>query len=187
MSTMRPGGWRSSGPQTWLRFLDAQVAVTTVTGEQLRGWLLSVDPVSASLVLVNFQESGSSVRVVLGHAVEDVQVLQAADEETAERLQTTFLSTATVPLDPAELRARRAAVRRWLEQNRVPVVEEDEELRVAGVLTVLAPYGPDDCCSANQIILDRIQRLIRIQPDPPGPWPETHPDPTGSSWTTSRD
>ncbi|KAM6940412.1 gem-associated protein 6 [Xenentodon cancila] len=169
-------GWRHSGPLQWLRFVDAQVKVKVAAGEEHRGWLLSVDPVSASMVLVTFQESGSSVRVVMGHAVEDVELLQAVDEEIAERLRTFFLSSAAPPLDPQELKTRREAVRKWLQDNLVPVEEEDDELRVAGVLTVLAPYRPEDCCSANQIILDRIQRLIRIRPDHPGPQPETNLD-----------
>lgn len=101
------------------------------------------------------------MQVVMGHAVEEVKVLQEADEETTERLQTSFLPPRTRGLDPEELSRRRSRVRRWLEQNRVPVEEERDELRVAGVLTITAPYGPEDCCSSNQIILDRIQKLIQ--------------------------
>lgn len=114
-----------------------------------------------SLVLVNFRdEGGVAVQVVMGHAVEEVEVLQEADEETTKRLQTSFLPQRTHGQDLEELRRRRGSVRRWLEKNRVPVQEEGDELRVAGVLTITAPYGPADCCSSNQIILDRIQKLI---------------------------
>lgn len=116
------------------------------------------------------------MQVVMGHAVEEVEVLQEADEETTERLQTSFLPPRTCKLDPDELKRRKAGVRRWLEKNRVPVEEEGDELRVAGVLTITAPYGPEDCCSSNQIILDRIQKLIQspIQLQPPDP--ESGPD-----------
>lgn len=139
----------------------------------------------SSLVLVDFREEGhASVQVVMGHAVEEVEVLQEADEETAERLQISFLPARTRIMDPEELRRRRGAVQRLLEKNRVPVEEEGEKLKVAGVLIIAAPYGPEDCCSSNQIILDRIQKLIQIQPDHPGtrPHPEADPDPTKSSW-----
>ena len=107
------------------------------------------------------EEGRASVQVVMGHAVEEVQVLQEADKETTRRLQTSFLPARTCGLDPEELRRRRAGVQRWLEKNRVPVEEEGDQLRVAGVLTLAAPYGPEDCCSSNQIILDRIQKLIQ--------------------------
>lgn len=112
------------------------------------------------------------MQVVMGHAVQEVEILQEADEETTERLQTSFLPPRTSKLDLEELRRRRAVVWRWLEKNRVPVEEEGDELRVAGVLTITAPYGPEDCCSSNQIILDRIQKLIQLQPH----YPESHLD-----------
>ncbi|XP_034416436.1 gem-associated protein 6 [Cyclopterus lumpus] len=168
--------WPLLGPLQWMRYVNKQVKVKTGKDEERRGWLLTVDPVSASLVLVNFGEEGrASVQVVMGHAVEEVEVLQEADEETTERLQTSFLPPETRSLDPAELRRRKGVVRRWLEKNRLPVEEEGDELKVAGVLTITAPYGPEDCCSSNQIILDRIQKLLqnrtRVQPD----HPETDP------------
>ncbi|KAA8578111.1 hypothetical protein FQN60_008551, partial [Etheostoma spectabile] len=103
----------------------------------------------------------------MGHAVQEVQVLQEADQETTDRLQTSFLPASARPLAPEQRHRRRASVRRWLEQNRVPVQEDGEDLLVAGALTITAPYGPEDCCSSNQIILDRVQRLIQSQP--PGP------------------
>lgn len=108
------------------------------------------------------------VQVVMGHAVEEVQVLQEADEEMTKHLQTSFLPSRICRQSLEELKRRRGSVRRWLERNRVPVVEEGDELRVAGVLTITAPYGPADCCSSNQIILDRIQKLIQsLSQSPP--------------------
>lgn len=127
---------------------------------------LTASPFLCSVVLVNFREDGgAAVQVVMGHAVGEVKVLQEADQETTQRLQTYFLPPRTRGLDPEELSRRRSRVRRWLEQNRVPVEEERDELRVAGVLTITAPYGPEDCCSSNQIILDRIQKLIKTEPE----------------------
>ncbi|XP_035855897.1 gem-associated protein 6 isoform X2 [Sander lucioperca] len=166
-------GWSLLGPLQWIRYVNKQVKVKAGKDEEHRGWLLTVDPVSASLVLVNFLDQDdvgggrASVQVVMGHAVQEVQVLQEADQETTERLQSSFLPPRSRPLAPEQLHQRRAGVRRWLEQNRVPVQEDGEELLVAGALTITAPYGPEDCCSSNQIILDRVQRLIQSQPAEP--------------------
>ncbi|KAM7420006.1 hypothetical protein PAMA_016889 [Pampus argenteus] len=160
-------GWPLLGPLQWICYVNKQVKVKAGKDEVLRGWLLTVDPVSASLVLVDFREVGrASVRVVMGHAVQQVEVLQDADEETARRLQSLFApsQTRSLNLDPERLQRRRVSVRRWLEKNRVPVQEEGEQLMVAGALTLAAPYGPEDCCSSNQIILDRVQRLLRTNP-----------------------
>ncbi|XP_042337884.1 gem-associated protein 6 [Plectropomus leopardus] len=161
--------WPLIGPLQWMRYVNTQVKVKAGKNEEHRGWLLTIDPVSASLVLVNFREEGpAAVRVVMGHAVEEVEVLKEADQETMERLQTPFLPLKTCRLNPEELRSRMGGVRSWLEKNRVPVEVEGDELRVAGVLTITAPYGPENCCSSNQIILDRIQKLIQNE--------DLHPD-----------
>ncbi|XP_014909987.1 gem-associated protein 6 [Poecilia latipinna] len=172
--TVMQSGWLHSGPQLWLRCVHRQVRVTAgKQREEHRGWLLTVDPVSHSVALVSFGEDGASVQVVLGHAVEDVEVLQEPDPDTEERLRSLFPPPETGGPDPDERHWRRSGVRRWLQQNRVPVEEDGNELRVAHVLTIRAPYRPDDCSSANQIILDRVQRLLRVQPDqvPDGPVP----------------
>nr|XP_020475872.1 gem-associated protein 6 [Monopterus albus] len=154
--------WPLLGPLRWITYVNKHVKVKAGKDEVLWGWLLTVDPVSASLVLMDFKEDGgASVQVVMGHAVEEVQIQQEADEETTDRLQASFLPPKTCGLDPEDLRKRRGVIQSWLEKNRVPVEEEDDKLRVAGVLTIRAPYGPEDCSSSNQIILDRIQRLIQ--------------------------
>lgn len=145
-----------------------------------------------SLVLVDVRpKGGSSVQVVMGHAVEDVQILQEADKETAAYLQTLFKPSRTCStFHPEELRRRKQRIWTWLEKNHIPVVAEGDELRVAGVLTIRAPYRSEDCCSSNQIILDRIQRLMQNQPDHPGPDLDTEPEPvliSTSSALTSLD
>ncbi|XP_038144154.1 gem-associated protein 6 [Cyprinodon tularosa] len=171
-------GWLQSGPQLWLRCVHRQVMVKA-QGEEHRGWLLTVDPVSRSVVLLDLRAEGASVRVVMGHAVEHVEVLQEADQETLGRIRSFFIPQETLSLDPEELQRRRSGVCGWLQKNLVPVEEDGNELRVAGVLTIRAPYGAEDCSSSNQIILDRIQRLIQAQPDP-------HPEPDpGQSGITS--
>ncbi|XP_061535366.1 gem-associated protein 6 [Phycodurus eques] len=150
--------WLHLGPLQWATFVDKQLQVTA--GKEPRefgGWLLTVDPVSASMVLVTFSAvGGASVQVVMGHAVRHVEVVREPDAATARRLRSLFPPPVAGGPDPR----RRAAVRRWLEDNRVPVEEHGDQLRVAGAVTVVAPYGPDDCGGANQIVLDRVQKLL---------------------------
>ncbi|KAM3865341.1 gem-associated protein 6 [Diretmus argenteus] len=158
--------WPLLGPLDWLHYVNKEVTVRA--GQDHRGWMVTVDPVSASVVLVSFDEvGGASVRVVMGHAVEEVQVLREADEETAERLRVVFLPRETRRFSPEEQRRRKESVRRWLERNRVPVEDDGETLRVADVLTVAAPYGAEDCRSSNEIILARIQTLLEKNPENP--------------------
>lgn len=42
-----PCGWLLLGPLQWLRYVNKQVRVTAGRGDELRGWLFAVDPVSA--------------------------------------------------------------------------------------------------------------------------------------------
>lgn len=118
-----------------------------------------------SLVLVTFEEKTSpSVRVVSGHAVRDVQLLGAGDEDTERRMRSLFMPEASVEFSPVELEERKKALQAWLEQNLIPVTDEGEVLRVANVLTVSAPYGPQQCSSSNEIILARVQGLVESKP-----------------------
>ncbi|KAF3688239.1 Gem-associated protein 6 [Channa argus] len=181
-------GWPLLGPLRWFRYVNKKVKVKARKDEEVRGWLFTVDPVSASMVLVDFRENGGVlVQVVMGHAVEEVQVLQEADRRTADHLQTMFLPPRTCILEPEELNRRKGSIRRWLEKNWVPVEEDGDELKVAGVLTIRAPYRAEDCCSSNEIILDRIQRLVQTRTDHPKLLPETDPESANLSLTTSRD
>nr|XP_057934948.1 gem-associated protein 6 [Doryrhamphus excisus] len=154
--------WSYLGPLQWTSYVNKHVKVTAGKDDEFDGWLLTVDPVSASLVLVKFNTAGrASVQVVMGHAVQQVEVLQEADQTTAEHLQSLFLPPQPGGLEPQERLRRRSRVRQWLEKNRIPVEEQGEELKVAGALTIASPYGCDDCSSSNEIILDRIQKLLR--------------------------
>ena len=107
--------------------------------------------------------------LVMGHAVEQVEVVGEGDEEVRARLRSAFLGEATgEKLSVEELRRRKQSVRAWLERNRVPVEEvtgEQEVLKVANVLTVVPPYRTEDCSSSNEIILARIQNLMDNNPD----------------------
>ncbi|XP_028297281.1 gem-associated protein 6-like [Gouania willdenowi] len=153
--------WLHLGPQEWLQFVNKEVKVKAGNDDELRGWLHTVDPVSASLVLVTFGHQGASVVVLMGHAVRELQVLREADEVTSQQLRTCFLPHRKPRLEPQEVKRRKAGLQRWLEENRLPVEEDGERLVVGGALSVAPPYGPEDCESSNQIILLRIQSLIR--------------------------
>ncbi|XP_061737106.1 gem-associated protein 6 [Nerophis ophidion] len=156
------GAWSHLGPLRWTPYVNKEVKVTAGKDEVFGGWLLTVDPVTASLVLVQLRSvGGASVQVVMGQAVQQVEVLQEADPGTARRLHSLFPPPGPGAMEPGERVRRRCRVRRWLEKNRIPVEEEGEELKVAGVLTIATPYGPDDCSGGNEIILDRIQKLLR--------------------------
>ncbi|XP_072516684.1 gem-associated protein 6 [Salminus brasiliensis] len=157
--------WCNMMPQEWSKYVNHEVKVTAHDKQQHEGWVLTVDPVSASVVLVAFQEKGGAcVRVVLGHAVREVQVLREGDEETEKKLRSLLTPAGNQVFSAEELKERKESLRVWLEKNLVPVTDEGDVLRVANVLAISAPYGAEQCTSSNEIILARVQSLVESNP-----------------------
>ncbi|XP_030628715.1 gem-associated protein 6 [Chanos chanos] len=159
--------WCKKRPHEWHKYINQEVRVTAHDKNEYQGWVFTVDPVSGSVVLVTLHgQQSTSVRVVMGHAVRDVEVLKEGDEEIAQQLNALFMPAGSQVLTNDELKRRKEDLRLWLEKNRIPVTEEEDTLRVANVLTVSPPYGSGDCSSSNEIILARVQSLIESYPGP---------------------
>lgn len=110
------------------------------------------------------EKSSASVSVILGHAVRDVRLLRAGDEDTERKMRSLFTPAGRQDFSTEELKERKMDLRAWLEKNLIPVTDEGDVLRVANVLTIGAPYGPEQCSSSNEIILARVQSLVESKP-----------------------
>lgn len=149
----------------WQTYVNKEVKVTAAEKHEYKGWVLTIDPVSANIVLVKLLEDGKvSVSAILGHAVQTVEIVNEGDDEVKERLARLFMPEESKAFGHEELEKRKSSLKTWLESNHIPVTEQGESQRtlcVAGVLTVDPPYGPEDCSSSNEIILSRVQSLIQ--------------------------
>ncbi|XP_020650447.3 gem-associated protein 6 [Pogona vitticeps] len=156
--------WQKKTPLEWLTYMNKEVKVLAAENHQYEGWVLTVDPVSANILLANFLEDGKvSVSVILGHAVQDVEIAAEADDEMKEKLAHLFMPEESQNYNKEELEEKKNSLKNWLEKNHIPVREQGEsqsKLCVAGVLTISPPYGPEDCSSSNEIILSRVQGLL---------------------------
>lgn len=152
-------------PLEWEDYVYKEVRVVAGEKTEYKGWLLTTDPVSANIVLVTFLEDGSlSVTGVMGHSVQTVEVVSEGDPRVREKLMRLFASGDCEGYSPEDLEKRKNSLKKWLEQNHIPVTEQGDALRtlcVAGVLTVDPPYAPENCSSSNEIILSRIRDLIQ--------------------------
>ncbi|XP_054254367.1 gem-associated protein 6 [Indicator indicator] len=157
--------WQKKSPLDWEKYLNKMVKVAAVEKLDYEGWVVTVDPVSASIILATFLEDEKvSISVVLGHAVQEVEILQEGDEEMRQKLSTIFAPEESKAYSPEELEKRKNSLKTWLETNHIPVTEQSESggtLCVAGVLTIEPPYGPEACSSSNEIILSRVQGLVQ--------------------------
>ncbi|XP_074903083.1 gem-associated protein 6 isoform X1 [Buteo buteo] len=157
--------WQRKSPLDWETYVNKMVKVAAIEKHEYEGWVLTVDPVSASIVLATFLENEKvSISIVLGHAVQEVEILKEGDDEMKQRLSCIFAPEESKAYSPEELEKRKNNLKTWLETNHIPVTEQGESGRtlcVAGVLTIDPPYGPEECSSSNEIILSRVQGLIQ--------------------------
>ncbi|NXH24782.1 GEMI6 protein, partial [Myiagra hebetior] len=157
--------WQRKSPLDWETYLNKLVKVVAVEKLEYEGWVLTVDPVSASIVLAAFPENEKvSISFVMGHAVQEVEILQEGDSDMQQRLARILEPEESQAYSPEELERRKNALKTWLETNHIPVCEQGEQgrtLSVAGVLSIDPPYGPEQCSSSNEIILCRLQGLLQ--------------------------
>ncbi|XP_053443703.1 gem-associated protein 6 [Nycticebus coucang] len=157
--------WMKKGPLEWQDYIYKEVRVTASEKNEYQGWVLTTDPVSANIVLVNFLEDGSvSITGIMGHAVQTVEAVSEGDHTVREKLMDLFMSGDCKAYSPDDLEKKKSSLKKWLEQNHIPITEEGDLKRtlcVAGVLTIDPPYGPENCSSSNEIILSRVQDLIQ--------------------------
>ncbi|KAM5165630.1 gem-associated protein 6 isoform 1-T4 [Mantella aurantiaca] len=157
--------WLDKTPLEWESYVNKEVKVSADEKNEYQGWVITIDPVSASVVLANLEEAQKTlVRVIMGHAIQKVDVVNEADDLTRKRLAHIFNLYETSLHTSEDLETRKQSLKSWLEQNSIPVTVQGESLRtlcVAGVLTIDPPYGPDNCTSTNEIILSRIQGLLQ--------------------------
>ncbi|XP_030125197.4 gem-associated protein 6 isoform X2 [Taeniopygia guttata] len=157
--------WQRKSPLDWEMYVNKLVKVVAVEKNEYEGWVLTVDPVSATIVLATFPENEKgSISFVMGHAVQKVEILQEGNSDMKQRLARILEPEESQAYSPEELEKRKNALKTWLETNHIPVGEQGElgrTLSVAGVLTIEPPYGPEQCSSANEIILARVQGLLQ--------------------------
>eukprot|EP00058_Branchiostoma_floridae_P024604 XP_002610094.1 hypothetical protein BRAFLDRAFT_60087 [Branchiostoma floridae] len=155
-----PGFWRSH--------VYKEVEITTVDGRKHRGWVYTVDPVSESVVLVQFEEDRKkTVEMVMGHAMKGIIVVNEDIDCHKEELDHIFITADDTRFSKQDLETRRDELKQWLEKNRLPVKvsgKEGELLSISDALVIEPPYSAESCRSTNEIILGRIQALIRSKP-----------------------
>ena len=124
-----------------------------------------------SIVLVQFPDEQSTItKIIMGHAVESITVgTEAITSQTEHRLSQLFrLNDPHKNLSEEEMARRKTELKQWLEQHHIPVTisgDKGELLNIAEALYIEPPYGLDNCISANEIILGRVQALMKNKPE----------------------
>lgn len=110
-----------------------------------------------------------SVEIIPGLVIKEMTIVSDADPQLLKDLERLLgendSSIAGSALTDEELAAKREAVKDWLAANRIPVSiggVKGDVIQVAGqALIIKPPYEVDQCFSLNEIILKKVQQLLR--------------------------
>ena len=160
-------------PEEWMQYVYKQVSVLKADGSEAIGWVYTVDPVSESFVLVTFLDDKTQMEMIMGPSVQRVSVLDENQETYKRKLDGLFRAPEVASLTEEELEQRKNRLKMWLSKNRLPVQvsgNNGEILSISDALFIEPPYGADNCRSTNEIILGRIQGLIKNMPADQEDW-----------------
>ncbi|XP_064636629.1 gem-associated protein 6-like [Lineus longissimus] len=157
----------ATDPSELMKHVYKQVWVKTVDDKDHVGWVYTVDPVSNTLCLVTFTSDRPFMEMVMGNAVKKLTVVNDDTEMQKDKLDKLFRHDSVDELGPEELKERKETVRLWLLKHRLPVEvssENPEALCISNALSIEPPYTPSSCMSTNEIILGKIQGLLKNMP-----------------------
>lgn len=163
----------SKDPEEWMQLVYKKVNVKTEDGLEHVGIVYTIDPVSETYILINFVDDHMNVKMVFGHAVISVTVLGDNTDVCKYKLDNLFRPPGHEKLSVNELKRKQNTTKLWLLKNRLPVEvggTGGELLIIADALVIQPPYGPENCVSTNEIILGKIQGLIKSMPEGQDEW-----------------
>ena len=169
--------YRKLSPEQLHSLVHRFVHITLCEGEELQGWVYTIDPVSLTIIIAkNIEEKNDAetqdisdarpIVFVMTKAVKKFRVLETTSTEP-EWLQK-FAVKEQQNFTDDELQKRRANLVDWLNKNRVPILDDSTEsknVKVIGGLVIEPPYDMDSCKGTNEIVLNRIRKLISSMPD----------------------
>lgn len=163
----------SHDPEEWMHYIYKHVSVVTEDEEEHVGWVYTIDPVSQSFVLVHFSEDRTQLSILFRPSITKVSILAESLPGIKQRLDALFQPKIFAQVSEEELKLRKQKLKMWLEKNRLPVQVtgvNEEVLTISDALLIQPPYGVDDCHSTNEIVLGRIQGLIKNMPEDHDQW-----------------
>ena len=160
-------------PEDWMQYVYKQVRVLTADGVEHMGWVYTIDPVSESFVLIQFVDDRPQLDILMGHAITKVIVIDENTEVHKEKLDALFRPQMFPAMSSEDIKKKQMLVKLWLDKNRLPVQVggvADELLLISDALVIEPPYRVENCRSTNEIILGRIQELLKNMPENQDQW-----------------
>uniref|UniRef100_T1IQP5 AD domain-containing protein n=1 Tax=Strigamia maritima TaxID=126957 RepID=T1IQP5_STRMM len=155
-----------NNPTELRKFLYKQVVVDVCNEKQETGWVYTIDPVSGSVILVNFiNNRPKDYTIVLGHSVKNISIINDNIDQYKSELDKLCGNQEKLVQTTGELEARKDKIKNWFNKNRIPFEEKSNgDLSIMDALTLSSPYLHTNCTSANTIVLGKVQGLIKGMP-----------------------
>ncbi|KAK8374585.1 hypothetical protein O3P69_012361 [Scylla paramamosain] len=145
--------------------IHRRVSVTTSDLKEHTGWVYTIDPVSESVILVNFIGEKKEVTIVLGYNIKSLTPLDDTPPPGLADAVDSIFKKEQVHYSSQEVTARREAMCVWLADNRVPyTVNEDMVIQVLQVALIRPPYDASGVECHNEVVLDKVMRLVQQAP-----------------------
>lgn len=156
------------------KYTNRRVVVYFNNRGKKEGWVHAIDPVTRTIVLEeeNDKSPGApskKLTFIMAHAISHVVLVDqdGYSDEVHHEITDFIGSGKSNEYSEDELAKMRGEMIEWFALNRVvPVTQCSDNpavLSVMGVLFLEPPYDHECCRSSNEIILDRVQKLIRAK------------------------
>jgi hypothetical protein len=134
--------------------------ISEAFNQSTQGVLKAVDPESLTCIVL----TEHSLRFVLFKSIKSISRIAEFDTELIHRLSSAFDRTfgADSIADESEsvIQGRKERVLQVLKSNRLPFADSSDSIKVLGCLEIQSPYQPENCYSANEIVLSKIRAIL---------------------------
>lgn len=157
-------------PLDLLSKLHCKVTLASVRGSKVTGGLLAVDPVTDTAVIVDLGDgdegdlSRCQVTVVPFVNWTSLEIIDASEEfkNLVKNAQTE--QSQGCDLSEEDLTTAREKVTNWLVKNGLTAVLRGEDLVIADAVILEPPFTAESCSATNEIILSRVQHILKSMP-----------------------
>lgn len=96
-----------------------------------------------------------SLKIISGHSIKNIEITSEKENSMPEL----FLSSST-KISQATITERKNTIKQLLLENRFPIREEGDILKIEDTVMIEPPYYAENCTCTNSIILSRIQGIL---------------------------
>lgn len=111
---------------------------------------------------MNPEGDSLKMEIVMSFNVKNIKVVQSTDVPRIP--DNLFKEDWAKYLSEEDVEKKRLQLKKWLTDNSIPIAESEKLLKLDDILSIEPPYGPENVMCDNEIVLNRIQDLVKSMP-----------------------